>query len=67
MDVLDATSLEPNVTIDGIDGVHRLGIWKQSNSKPRTNLAKLVTYRVKQHVFNAKKEPRNISLPPKVH
>jgi hypothetical protein len=33
MDVLDAMSLEPHVTIDNIDRIHRLGVWKQSNSE----------------------------------
>ena len=67
IDVLDAMSLELNVAIESIDPVYRFGVWKQSNSKPRTLLVKLATYRVKKHIFSDKKLLINISLPHKYY
>ena len=67
MGVLNAMHLEPGVTIDSIDRVQRLGVWKQSNTKPRVMLVKLSTYRVRQHIFSAKKKLKTISLTPRSH
>ena len=65
--VLDAMSLEPNVTMDSIDRVYRLGVWGQSNSKPRAILVKLAIYKMRKHIFSAKKVLRNIILPHKYY
>ena len=70
MDVLENISLEPNFPSDNIDRFYRLGVWKQSISKPRVGELRNMrqaTSRVKHHIYSAQKKLRNISLPPEFY